>query len=1018
MRIILFAGIPNSNETSKQIKNCMKRLLLIFILFVGIGTSAFSQNTIKITGKVTEAGSDFPIPGVSVLVKGTSTGTATDMEGKYTLTASANDIIVYSFIGMKSQEVNVDGRSVIDIALNPQDQGLDEVVVIGYGVQKKSDLTGSVASVKGADLAKTPTLNVGSSISGKVAGVQVTSTDGRPGSSPVIRIRGVGTLNNASPIYVVDGLIVSDINFLNSTEIASLEVLKDASATAIYGSRGANGVILITTKKGKSGKTRIDFSTHLSISEVSNTIDMVSASDYAMIRNESALNSGNEAPFEDPSIFGQGTNWWDEIYSTAISQNYKLSASGGTDKIKYHLSASYDDQEGIVEKTDLEKITIRANNEYQLSKHVKVGHNLSFIKVDKHGGPDPTITAYRAPGIYEPYQEDGSFTEIVEANNPLVGTYYNNSLNESERLVGNFFGEVKVGDFLFRSSYGFEKKDIYNRSYTPEYVANGRQSNDISKLTKSNLRYRSYIWDNTINYYKDFKNHHFDAMAGISIQDTKSETLKGFATDIPNNSNLWYLDATFNSESESVDNYATSWSYLSYMFRMNYSYLDRYLLTATYRIDGSSKFSDGNRYAHFPSLALGWRVSQEDFLIDNDIISNLKLRASWGIIGNDKIGAYASIQSLSTTESIGGNTSGIVAVLGENEGVAQGATLLKLSDPTIVWEETTQTDIGMEIGFFKNKLSAELDYYRRETDDILIAVPIPSYFGTRQDPVVNAARVLNDGFEMILRWEDKKGDFSYGVSANLTTVNNEVKELANGRSFLAGSVDSQSFTRTMQGNAIGAFYGYKVDGVFQNAEELASYPVLGGEQAGDLRFKDINGDGVITEDDQTIIGSPIPDFTFGLNLHCEYKGFDFSMDLQGVAGNEIANGKIKKRWDAGYNYEASALDRWHGEGTSNTNPRLNDADVHNEKMSDYWLEDGSYLRIRNVQLGYTLPKSITQKLSLDQVRTYVSATNLYTFTNYSGFTPDIGGSNVLTNGIDMGVYPLSATYTFGLNVTF
>ena len=374
----------------------MKRLLLIFILFVGIGASAFSQNTIKITGRVTEAGSDFPIPGVSVLVKGTNTGTATDMEGRYTVTASANDIIVYSFIGMKSQEVNVDGRSVIDIALTAQDQGLDEVVVIGYGVQKKSDLTGSVASVKGADLAKTPTLNVGSSISGKVAGVQVTSTDGRPGSSPVIRIRGVGTLNNASPIYVVDGLIVSDINFLNSTEIASLEVLKDASATAIYGSRGANGVILITTKKGKSGKTRIDFSTHLSVSEVSNTIDMVSASDYAMLRNESALNSGNEAPFEAPSIFGEGTNWWDEIYSTAISQNYKLSASGGTDKIKYHLSASYDDQEGIVEKTDLEKITIRANNEYQLSKHVKVGHNISFIKVDKHGGPDPTRTAYRA----------------------------------------------------------------------------------------------------------------------------------------------------------------------------------------------------------------------------------------------------------------------------------------------------------------------------------------------------------------------------------------------------------------------------------------------------------------------------------------------------------------------------------------------------------------------------------------------------------------------------------------------
>ncbi|MFA8437172.1 MAG: SusC/RagA family TonB-linked outer membrane protein [Marinifilaceae bacterium] len=996
----------------------MKKILLLFFLVIGLGAVASAQGTINITGKVTESGSGFPIPGVTVLIKGTTTGGTTDIDGNYRVVASANDIIVFSFIGMKTQEVNVDGRLVINIALENQDQDLDEVVVIGYGVQRKSDLTGSVGSVKGKDLAKTPTLNVGSAISGKVAGVQVTSTEGRPGASPVVRIRGVGTLNDASPIYVVDGLIVSDISFLNSADIASLEVLKDASATAIYGSRGANGVILISTKQGATGKTKIDFNSHISLSQVSNTIDMVSASDYAMLRNESSMNAGGEAIFEDPSIYGKGTDWFDEIYSTALSQNYQISASGGNDKMKYHLSAGYEDQEGIVEKTDLEKITLRANNEYTLTKHFKVGHNISFIKTDKHGGPDPTETAYRSPGIYTPYQEDGSFTEIQEANNPLVATYYNNSLFESERLLGNFYGELKVGDLLFRSSYGFEKKDNYNRAYVPEYVANARQSNDISKLTKVNLRYRSYIWDNTINYFKDFKNHHFDAMAGISVQDTKSETLKGFASDIPSNSNLWYLDATFNSDSESVDNYAASWSYLSYMFRINYSYLNRYLLTATYRIDGSSKFSEGNRYGHFPSVALGWRVSEEDFLKDHEYISNLKLRASWGVIGNDKIGNYASIQSLSTTEKIGGNESGIVAIVGGNEDVAQGATLLRLADPTIVWEETAQTDVGMEIGFFNNKLSAELDYYRRETDDILIAVPIPSYFGTKIDPVVNAAKVLNDGFEVILRWEDRKGDFSYGVSANLTSVNNEVTELAEGRSFLTGSVNSQTFTRTSKGHPIGSFYGFKVDGVFQNAEELASYPVLGGEQPGDLRFKDLNGDGEITEDDQTIIGSPIPDFTYGVNLHCEYKGFDFSLDLQGVYGNEIANGKIRKRWDSGYNYEASALDRWHGEGTSYTNPRLNDSDTHNEKMSDYWLEDGSYLRIRNVQLGYTLPKALTQKISLSRLRAYISVTDLYTFTDYSGFTPDIGGGNVLANGVDMGTYPLPTTFTFGLNLTF
>lgn len=996
----------------------MKRLLLLSLLFIGLGVSTYAQKSINISGRVTEAGSDFPIPGVTVQVKGTTSGSTTDMNGKYNIAASANDIILFRFIGMESQEIKVGDRSIIDVELKVEQLGLDEIVVIGYGMQRKSDITGAVSSVKGKDLAKTSTLNVGSAISGKVAGVQVTSSNGAPGSSPVIRIRGVGTLNNSAPIYVVDGLIVSDINFLNPTDIASLEVLKDASATAIYGSRGANGVIMISTKKGKAGKTKINFNSQVSISKVSNTIDMVSASDYAMLRNESSLNSGNEAPYEDPNQFGKGTDWFNEIYSTAISQNYQVSASGGNKNMKYHLSAAFEDQEGIVEKTDLERITLRANNEYTLTKSVKVGHNISFIKTDKHGGPDPTQAAYRTPAIFSPFQEDGSFTEIVDGSNPLVSTYYNNSLFHSERLVGNFYGEVNLGDFVFRSSYGFEKKDNFTRNYIPKYEANASQSTNESKLIKSNLRFRSYIWDNTINYFKDFKDHHFDAMAGISVQDTYSETLKGAATDIPNNRNLWYLDATFDSESYALENPATSRSYLSYMFRMNYSYLDRYLMTATYRIDGSSKFSEDNRYAHFPSIALGWRASQEEFLKNNEYISNLKFRASYGIIGNDKIGDYASIQYLSTTESIGGNQSGIVAIVGGNEDIAQGATLTKLADPTIVWEETSQTDIGMEIGFLDNKLSAEFDYYRRETDDILIAVPIPSYFGTRADPVVNAARVLNDGFEVVMRWEDRKNDFSYGVSANLTTINNEVKELANGRSFLSGSVDSQSFTRTSVGNPIGAFYGYKVDGVFQNEDELANYPVYGGEQPGDLRFKDLNNDGVITEDDQTVIGSPIPDYTFGANFHCEYKGFDFSLDLQGVVGNEIANGKLRKRWKSSFNYEASALDRWNGEGTSYTNPRLSDVDTHNEKMSDYWLEDGSYLRIRNIQLGYSLPKSIIKKLSVSHLRTYVSVTDLYTFTNYPGFTPDIGGSNVMTNGIDMATYPLPTTVTFGLNITF
>ncbi len=1004
-----------------------KNLFTVLFLFL---VAMVSAQTKTITGNVTSESDPGGVPGVSIVIKGTLNGTVTDVNGNYRISADDDKTLVFSFVGMKTQEVPVLGMEQVDVVLEPAVVGVDEVVIIGYGVQRKSDLTGAVSTIKADDIAKTALMDVANTIGGKVAGVQVTNNNGRPGSSPVIRIRGVGTLNNASPIFVVDGLIVSDIAFLNNSDIQSLDVLKDASATAIYGSRGANGVILITTKRGTKGESHIDFRSTFGVSQVENLIDMTNASEYATLRNLASQNAGEaELPFPNPGELGVGTNWWDELYQNAFSQDYQLSASGSSDKMSYHVSAGYQDQEGVIEKTDYQRLTLRANNEYFLTKSIKVGHNVSFIRTDKLNGPDATTSAYRTPAVFAPYDEDGNFNGSTEYNNPLVGTYYNNSKTQADKFIGNFYGEVKVSDFLFRSSYGFEKNDSYARAYNPEYYVSDTQYRDQSSLNKTYNRFRSYIWDNTLNFNKKFNDHSIDALAGISKQDTYAERLNGSAKDIPNNEDLWYLDATFDPESRVSENTASSWSYLSYLFRMNYTYKNKYLFTGTYRIDGSSKFSEDNRYAQFPSVALGWRVSEESFLKDSETLSNLKLRASWGQIGNDKIGAYATKQFLSTTETIGGNQSGIVGVFGPDETPHQGATATRLTDPNVKWETTTQLDLGVEMGFFDQKLAAEIDYYNRVTDDILIAIPIPSYMGIRVDPTVNAASVLNRGFEFMVRWTDTKGDFSYNVSANLSTLYNEVLALSDRRSWLTGAVQSQTITRTMTGAPIGSFWGYQTNGIFQNQEQINNSPTLGTEQPGDLIYVDNNGrdengeltgqpDGIITNDDMTFIGSPIPDFVFGANVSMSYKAFDFSLDINGVSGNEINNLKAKKRWSYTYDYEKRFTQSWNGEGSTNVHPRVNNADVHNELENEYWLEDGSYLRIRNLQLGYTLPEDLIGKVYMKNVRAFVSVTNLHTFTKYSGFTPDVTRGGVLEAGIDTGVYPLSTTYSFGLNITF
>lgn len=978
----------------------------------------FFGQTNEVTGTITmEIGG--PALSSTVVIKNTARGVASDFDGNYSIKASKGETIVYSLLGFKTQEIIVGDSNVIDVVLQESSEALDEVVIIGYGKQQKSDLTGAVSSIQSEEISKTPLLGVADALSGKAAGLQVISNNGSPGSSPIIRIRGVGTLNNSSPIFVVDGLIIDDISFLNNGDIESMQVLKDASATAIYGSRGANGVIVVTTKKGKTGKPVVDFRITTGMSQVENTIDMVNASEYGYLRNLAAANAGeSEIPYPNPESLGTGVDWWDELYNTAYSQNYALSASGRSDKISYYLSLGYLDQEGIIEKTDYKRLNLRLNNEYTLGKHVKIGHNIGYINSNKLNGPDATQGAYRTPAVFEPYNDDGSFQGSSEFANPLVGTYYNNAETELDQFIGNIYAELEFGDFTFRSTYGFDNSNKYSEAYAPVYWVSDTQFRDKSTLSKTVTKYKSYIWDNILTYSKIFNEHKVDLLGGITAQNTKIERLKGSASDIPDNEDLWYLDATFDPLSRVSENSASSWSYLSYLFRANYSFKDRYLFTGTYRVDGSSKFNDDNRYASFPSLALGWRISEESFMENSKHINNLKFRASWGTIGNDKVGPYASKQFLSTTESIGGNESGIVAILGPDEIPYQGATATRLVDPNIKWETTSQYDIGLELGMFDNRFTAEIDYYNRTTDDILIPIPIPSYFGIREDPTVNAASVRNSGMEFLLGWNDQAGDFNYSISTNISTLKNEVLELSDRRSYLSGSFESQVLTRTEAGGTIGAFWGYKTAGVFQNQAEIDNSPNTGIEEPGDLIYVDTNEDGIINEDDMTYIGTPIPDLLFGLSLALGYKNFDFSIDFNGQSGNDIINLKAKKRWSSSYDFEQRFVNSWNGEGSTNIHPRVNNADTHNDLPNDYWIEDGSYLRIRNAQLGYNFARSLTDKIGISSIRLFTNVTNLVTWTSYTGFTPDITKNNVLQAGIDSGVYPLATTYSLGLNVSF
>jgi TonB-linked SusC/RagA family outer membrane protein len=994
----------------------MKKLVLFFISQV-ILLPVFSQQTV--IGKITDDKNN-PVIGASVQVKNTLRGTFSDVDGAYAIDASSKDTLVFSFLGMVTQMIPVAGKTEINVKFQEKYNELNDVVVIGYGTVKKSDLTGSVSMVNSVDLSKITSLNPEQALQGKVTGVQVTSTSGAPGAVPTLRIRGVGTFNNSSPIFVVDGVILDDISFLSSDDIASMDILKDASATAIYGSRGANGVIIITTKSGKkgNGKAAFSYSGEFSMQVLAKKIDLLTGPEYATVVNEitPTYNNVDLVP---------NTDWQSLIFHPASIQSHQLSASGATESSQYYVSIGYFNQDGIIDKSSYKRLTLQLNNTYSVTKNITVGNFITITPYKQQNAPNVTYSAYRARPDLEPYNSDGSFAQIFNVGNPLADLEYSNNYNKGVRGVGNLYTEATIlKDFKAKTSFSMDA--AYNQaiSFAPAYYVSPQQQNLLNTLSKGDSHNITWLWENTLTFNKKFGMHSFDIVSGYTMQKATSENFSITGKNIIRTSpDFWYFNPnyiydptngvnTLGSISNGVDP-NQNYSMLSYLFRANYTYNSKYILTATFRRDGSSKFSSSNRYGNFPSFAAGWLVSREHFMENIPVISNLKLRGSWGIIGNDKI-AYDKQYSLTET---------LVTVLGIPPSANSALTYSVSGNPNLKWESTTQSDAGLEIGLFKNKLTGEFDYYNRVTSDILIPLATPDYLGNGQGATVdfNAASVKNSGFESRITWRDKIGQVSYNITVLGSTLQNKVLKVGGSSgidSVLYGGYLANGIpvTQSRVGLPIGAFYGYKTNGIFQTVDDLNAYPHLSTAVPGDLRLVDVNNDGKIDGNDRTYIGSPIPKFILGFNLEANYKGFDFSFDIQGVYGNKLFNAKEVVRPDP-YNWEKHVLGSWTGPGTSTSEPRATYGG-NNYLPSDKFIQDGSFTRLRNVTLGYTLPSGFTEKIAIKQLRIYVKGSNIYTLAKFTGYTPEIGSSDVLSNGIDYGTYPVTSAYSFGINLTF
>ncbi len=1060
----------------KKVYRSLGTLASVLLLLFGFLPAYAQEHTV--TGKVTDQ-NGMEMPGVNVVVKGTTRGTTTNSAGIYNLDAAPEDVLVISFIGYTSQERKVGSATTIDIVLQEDVATLQEVVVVGYGTQKKSDLTGAVASVDGDKIRNAVTASVDQALQGRVAGVQVLQNSGQPGGAVSIRVRGTTSITQGSePLYVIDGIqvggsaggiagfdwqggaggqqgaAVNPMASLNPNDIESIEVLKDASATAIFGSRGANGVVIITTKRGKKGIPTLSYNGFYSMQDVYKTFDMMNLKEYAAYNNEVADEvssiTANER-FADPTLLGRGTDWQAAIFQPAPMQSHSLTLSGGNENTTYVFSGGYFKQDGIIIGSDFERFNTRLRLETKVRDNIRLGANLSlsrrFETITLNDGGDGVISqAAQMPPHIPVRNFDGSFAGPDQQNgsaqigaNPVALALLRNNTVRNNRVMTNLFGDVKIINGLnFFTEVNLDYNNGNNKAFQPSYQW-GQIRNPVSRLGLRTDESLYWAWNNRLTYQKQVGDHDFNIMVAQEVQKGRWENMTLYKINVPND-----IPQPNQGDTGIEPTGGTGWnSLLSYFARANYSFGDRYLLTATLRRDGSSRFGEQRRWGWFPSVSVGWKINQEDFLSGSEAISLLKLRAGWGTTGNQDIADYAFGSALAS----------------ENSEFGGAVRNVRYSNPTLQWESTTQYNVGLDLGLLDDRISITAEVYMKNTDNLLLSVPLPAVFGSQvAGPFANIGEMENKGIELGLSTVNMdKGKFKWTTSANLTVNRNKVTALAGVplRNALYWYTGFQSATVTMPGYPVAQFYGYVMEGIFKTKEEIQNHAVqiAGGPDGtnlierttgvwlGDIKWKDVNGDGVINADDQTVIGDPNPDFTFGFDNTLTYSRFTLYAQLVGVVGGDILNysrARNEQMVTTFDNQSRTVVDRARTQLTAtgtdinnidhvelvnpNTSmPRFdNGGENFNHHMSSRWIEDGTFVRIQNLRLAYEVPVSVLSKARLTKAQIYGNIQNVVTFTKYSGLDPQIGNFNQSARmmNVDMGRYPSPRVFTLGVNIDF
>lgn len=1006
----------------------MKKIKLLFILIFALAVVPVAMaQQIKISGQVKSASNGETLPGVSVVIKGTTTGAATDIDGRFSLEAPSTATLVFSFVGMETQEIEIQGRTTINVSLASSASMLEELVVVGYGTSRVKDLTSAITTIKADEIIKTPSSQAMQALQGKVPGMQIIAS-GSPGDAATVRIRGIGSFpgrGDDSPLYVVDGIFFDNIDFLNSSDIASISVLKDASASAIYGVRAANGVILIETKSGKFNEpTQIIYNGYYGYQSAQNVVKMANAEQFTTM----ALESGSpaDASFIDnamqrygrsrinPNIPDVNTDWYGEILRIAPIQNHSLDFTGGTEKVRYTVGTNYFMQEGILNmQNEFERFNLRSNVEVKANKWLSVGSNLLFSNGTKYNDQESAWNqAYFAVPILPVFDDQNpSASPVNYANaqdigyrsgqNPFPTMDFNIDRMKIRKMnAGLYFDFTLIPQMLtFKTTYNFSYDALDQRVVNlPFFIGNSFKNPDAT-ITRTLSLYDKQYWDNVLTFNKSVQNHNFTVMAGTSFRNEGFQLLSAQGKNFPTDKETtWYINQSLNVLGESVSDFGGRLYGMSYFSRLAYNFDDRYLLYATIRADGGNRYQE--KWGYFPTVGAGWVISEEQFLKGNANFPFLKLRASWGQLGNDKVPA-----------SSGAFTTRVVTTT--MNGTIFSGTVVSSTFSYLEWELVEQTNIGITARLFNGKLSTDIDYYNRDTKNAAIPVIVP---GTGESFLRSVGIIRNSGFEIALNWSNEiNNKLSYSIGGNLSTLKNETMDLY-GQSYIDGG-SAEFRQRTYVGEPLMAFYGREVEGVYQNQAEIEADPfaVANGLVPGDFKYKDQNSDGIIDDDDRVILGSYLPNLMYGGNINVTYMNFDFSVNIYGQAGNKILNRKRGEIiWTADGNMDADlATNRWHGEGTSNIYPSSSGLRRGwNQKMSDYFVEDGSFFRIQNMQLGYTIQNSKWLGKQFPVTRIAFTADRPLSVFSYNGFTPEIA------NGIDSQTYPVPAVYTVSLNVRF